>query len=137
MSYRAFMTLYAVTSFGFGLGMFAAPAPLAQLYGMGDGPGIVLLARLLGAALFSLSATAWWARRVEAGPIRRAVVLALLMGEAPGLLAALMGQAQGASNLLGWTTVGVYALFTGGLSYWALVGGARPDASAAASPASR
>jgi hypothetical protein len=63
---------------------------------------------------------AWFARNTPDSETRRAIVLAMLVEHALGLIVALWGQLSGVVNALGWSTVGIYLLLTAGYGYFLL-----------------
>lgn len=118
MKFSAFMVIYAVVSAAFGLGFVFMPGQILPIYGMEPNTALKLVGQFLGAALVSLALLTWLVRNLSASETRRAVVLALLVGETIGFFLALIGQINGIFNFLGWSVVAVYLLFTLGLAYF-------------------
>ena len=118
MKFKTFMTVYAVISAVFGIGFILAPGLLLPIYGFEVGASINVIARLFGAALISLAIVAWSIRGVEESESRRAITLALFVGELAGLVVAFIGQLGGVMNALGWVVVAIYLLMTAGLGYF-------------------
>ena len=60
----------------------------------------------------------WEAANVAESVARRAIVLAIFVGESIGFVIALLGQLSGVMNVLGWVTVAVYLLLALGFGYF-------------------
>jgi hypothetical protein len=118
MKFSTFMVIYAVVSAVFGLGFVLMPGQLLPIYGVDPGAALRLIGQFFGAALLSLAILSWLVRNLSDSEIRRAIVLALLVGEAIGFVMALIGQLNGIFNVLGWSVVAVYLLFALGLAYF-------------------
>lgn len=118
MKFKTFMAVYAVISAVFGIGFILAPGLLLPIYGFEVSASINVIARLFGAALISLAILAWSIRGVEESESRKAITLALFVGELAGLVVAFIGQLGGVMNALGWVVVAIYLLMTVGLGYF-------------------
>jgi len=118
MKFKTFASSYALVSIVFGAGFLAAPGLLLSIYGVKTDLSFNYIGQLFGAALISLAALAWLGRNISEPQARNAIVLALLVGEAIGFVVALIGQFNGALNMLGWSVVAVYLLLAAGLAYF-------------------
>ena len=118
MKFSTFMVIYAVLSAAFGLGFVLAPGQILPLYGVAPDAALRLIGQLFGAVLISLALLTWLARNISDTEARRAIVLALLVGEALGFILALIGQLNGVLNALGWLVVAVYLFLALGLAYF-------------------
>ena len=118
MKFSTFMVIYALVSAVFGLGFVLMPGQLLPIYGVEPDAALRLIGQFFGAALLSLALLSWLARNLSDSESRRAIVLALLVGEAIGFIFALIGQFNGILNVLGWSVVVVYLIFTLGLAYF-------------------
>ena len=118
MKFSTFMVIYAVLSAAFGLGFVLAPGQILPLYGVAPDVALRLIGQLFGAVLISLALLTWLARNLRDTEARRAIVLALLVGEVLGFILALMGQLNGVLNALGWLVVAVYLFLALGLAYF-------------------
>jgi hypothetical protein len=110
--------IYAAISAIFGLAFVLMPEASLALYGITLGPGGVLIARLFGAALLEFALLSWLARNAGDSEARKAIILAVVIGEAVGFIVALLGQLSGEVNALGWSTVAVYLLLALGFGYF-------------------
>jgi len=88
------------------------------MYGVEPNAALNLVGQFLGAALVSLALLTWLVRNLSASETRRAIVLALLVGETIGFVLSLLGQLNGILNVMGWSVVAVYLLFALGLAYF-------------------
>ncbi len=118
MKFSTFMVIYAVVSAAFGLGFVLMPGQLLPIYGVEPDAALKLIGQFFGAALVSLALVTWLVRNLSDSEARRAIVLALLVGETLGFIFALIGQLNGIFNVMGWSVVAVYLLFTLGLAYF-------------------
>ena len=118
MKFSTFMVIYALVSAVFGLGFVLMPGQLLPIYGVEPDAALRLIGQFFGAALLSLALLSWLARNLSDSEARRAIVLALFVGETLGFILALIGQLNGILNVLGWSVVIVYLIFTLGLAYF-------------------
>jgi len=118
MKFSTFMVIYAVVSAIFGLGFVLMPGQLLPIYGVEPDAALRLIGQFFGAALLSLALLSWLVRNLSDSEARRAIVLALFVGETVGFIMALIGQLNGILNVLGWSVVVVYLVFTLGLAYF-------------------
>jgi uncharacterized membrane protein len=118
MKFSTFMVVYAVVSAAFGLGFVLMPGQLLPIYGVEPDAALRLIGQFFGAALLSLALLSWLARNLGDSEARRAIILALFVGEAIGFIMALIGQLNGIFNAMGWSVVAVYLVFTLGLAYF-------------------
>ena len=118
MKFNTFMVIYAVVSAVFGLGFVLIPGQLLPIYGVEPDAALRLIGQFFGAVLISLALLTWLVRNLSDSDSRRAIVLALFVGETIGFILALLGQLKGVFNALGWSVVVVYLFFALGLAYF-------------------
>ena len=118
MKFSTFMVIYALVSAVFGLGFVLMPGQLLPIYGVEPDAALRLIGQFFGAALLSLAILSWLVRNLSDSETRRAIILALFVGEALGFILALIGQLNGIFNVMGWSVVAVYLLFALGLAYF-------------------
>ena len=126
MKLSALMIVNAIVAAVFGLGFIFAPGQVAAFYNPEVGSpevGAVLkiVAQLFGAALLAFAVLTWVARNAPDSEARRAILLALFVGESVGFVIALIGQLGGEVNALGWSTVAIYLLLAVGFGYFRFV----------------
>ncbi|MFQ5944080.1 MAG: hypothetical protein ACE5JF_11045 [Anaerolineales bacterium] len=118
MNLRNLMIINAVVATVFGFAFLLVPGDLISQYGVEANAAMRNLGQLLGAALISFAVLTWWARNANDSTARRAIVLALFIGNVAGFIVALIGQLNEVVNTLGWSTVVIYALLTLGYGYF-------------------
>ena len=118
MKFSTFMVIYAVVSAAFGLGFVLMPGQILPIYGVEPDAALRLIGQFFGAVLISLALLTWLVRNLSDSDTRRAIVLALFVGETIGFILALLGQLKGVFNALGWSVVVVYLFFALGLAYF-------------------
>jgi len=118
MTYNKFMFIYAILTGIFGFGFVFVPGQILLIYGVEPNLYLRFISQLFGAVLVSLALLAWLTRNLNNNDARRAIVLALFIGESLGLILAFIGQINGILNELGWFIVMVYLLMTLGLAYF-------------------
>jgi len=121
MKLSTLMVINAIVAFLFGLAFVFVAGTLMSFYGITLSPGGLVVARLFGAALLGYAVLTWFARKAGESEARRAIVLALFIGDAVGFIMALLGQLSGAVNALGWSTVAIYLLLALGFGYFQFV----------------
>ena len=118
MKFSTFTVIYTVVSAVFGLGFVLMPGQLLLIYGVEPDAALRLIGQFFGAALLSLAILSWLVRNLSDSETRRAIILALFVGEALGFILALIGQLNGIFNVIGWSVVVVYLFFALGLAYF-------------------
>ena len=118
MKLSTMFVIYAAISAIFGLAFVFVPETSLALYGITLGPGGILIARLFGAALLEFALLSWLARNAGDSEARKAIILAVFIGEAVGFIVVLLGQLSGEVNALGWSTVAIYLLLALGFAYF-------------------
>ena len=118
MKLSTMFVIYAAISAIFGLAFVFVPETSLALYGITLSPGVILIARLFGAALLEFALLSWLARNAGDSEARKAIILAIFLGEAVGFIVVLLGQLSGEVNALGWSTVAAYLLLALGFGYF-------------------
>lgn len=113
------MVIKSIICLILGIAMVLVPATLMSFYAITLGPGGILMTRLLGAAFILLGLLLWFARNAaESEEALRAIVLAVVIGDAIGFVVALLSQLSGLANALGWVNVALYLLLALGFGYF-------------------
>jgi len=81
-------------------------------------PPLEYVAQLFGAALLAFAVLTWTARNAPDSDTRRAILLAMVVGDGIGFIVSLIGQLGGVMNALGWSTVVIYLLLAVGFGYF-------------------
>jgi len=126
MKLSTIFTINAIIAAIFGLTFVFVPETAIANYGATLSPSGVLVARLYGAALLCFAVLTWFARNAGDSEARKAIILALFVGDAVGFIVALLGQLSGVVNALGWSTVAIYLLLALGFGYFQFI---KPSAS--------
>lgn len=121
MKLSVLMIVNAIIAAVFGLGFVFAPGQVTSLYGPEVGAVLEYVAQLFGAALLAFAVLTWLARNVPDSEARRAILLAMFVGDGVGFVVALIAQLQGIQNALGWSTVVIYLLLALGFGYFRFV----------------
>ena len=95
----------------FGLGFLFLPATLLHQYGAGTDAVGIFMSQFFGAALLQVGLVFLLLRDLPASAVPR-VAAGAAVGELAGFWIALRIQLGGQVNALGWSSVGLYALFT-------------------------
>lgn len=118
MKLSTMFIIYAIISSIFGLAFVIMPEISLAFYGINLSPGGISVVRLFGVALLEFALLSWFVRNAGESEARRAIILALCVGEVVGFIIALFGQLSGAVNVLGWSTVAIYLLLALGFGYF-------------------
>ena len=118
MRIKTLFIIYAVISAVFGLTFVFTPVKTLAIYGITLDPGGITITRLFGASLLEFAFLSWFVRNLGESGTRKAIILALFIGEVIGFFVALFGQLSGAVNPLGWSTVAVYLLLATAFGYF-------------------
>jgi hypothetical protein len=118
MKLSTLMVVNAVIAAAFGVCFVVVPGQLMSFYGPEVSPQLEYVARLFGAALLGFAVLTWTARNAPDSDTRRAILLALVVGDGVGFVVALIGQIGGVMNALGWSTVVIYLLLAIGFGYF-------------------
>jgi len=126
MKLSTLMIVNTIVAAVFGLGFVLAPGQVTSFYSPEVGANLRYVAQLFGAALLGFAVLTWVARNAPDSEARRAILLALFVGDCLGFVLALIGQIGGVVNALGWSTVLIYLLLALGFGYFTYV--AKPEA---------
>ena len=118
MKLNTLMVVNALIAGVFGVGFIVVPGQVTSAYGPEITPQLEYVTRLFGAALLAFAVLTWTARNATDSDTRRAILLALFVGDGVGFIVSLMGQLSGVMNALGWTTVLIYLLLALGFGYF-------------------
>jgi hypothetical protein len=102
----------------FGISFIVIPWQVLSLYGVEPNPQLNYVGQLFGAALFTFALLTWSARKAGDSDARKAIVMALFIGDGIGFIIALLAQLGGVVNALGWSTVVIYLFLALGFGYF-------------------
>lgn len=112
------MVINAVIAIVFGITFVVVPARIVSFYGITADAPLRYVGQLFGAALIAFAVLTWSARKAPDSEARKAILLALFIGDGIGFVVALIGQLRGVMNALGWSTVAIYLLLSLGFGYF-------------------
>jgi len=119
MKLSGLMIVNAIIAAVFGIGFVLVPDQVISLYSAETGATLDLMCQLFGASLLGFAALTWLARNAPDSDARRAIVVALFVGDLVGCVVALLARLGGVVNTLGWSTVGIYLVLAIGFGYFA------------------
>ncbi len=118
MKLSTLLIINAVVAALFGIAFVLVPGQMISLYGVDASAVLEYTGRLLGAAFVGFAVLTWSARNANDSAARRAIILALFIGDAVGFVVALIGQLNNVVGALGWSTVAIYLLLALGFGYF-------------------
>ena len=121
MKLSTFISIHSILLFLFGLGFLLAPAEMLSVYATSTNSTGLLTARVFGIGNIQLSIIMWISRNDMGSKILKTLLLLLFLGNALAFVLALQAQISGVFNVLGWTNVALYLLFTFGYGYFQLI----------------
>ncbi|MBV7331051.1 hypothetical protein KFU94_22995 [Chloroflexi bacterium TSY] len=124
MKLNTFMTATAVVAALYGIRFVLMPRQISTLYGIEADNALQFTNQLFGAALVTFAVLTWAARNAGDSDARRAIVMALFIGQSIGFIVSLVAQLRGVVNGVGWSTVAIYLLLTLGYGYYQVTGSA-------------
>ena len=127
MKLKTLLIIKSIVAFCLGISIVIAPNFMYSFFGASLAAGGIFAAREYGAAMIGILMLAWFARNSQESDARWAIVLALCVYDAIGVLVTLIAIFAGALNPLGWLIVALYLFFAVGFGYFLL----RPAAKAA------
>jgi drug/metabolite transporter (DMT)-like permease len=89
------MVVNALIAAVFGVAFVVLPGQVTALYGPEVTPQLEYVAQLFGAALLAFAVLTWTARTAPDSEARRAILLALFIGDGVGFVVSLIGQLSG------------------------------------------
>lgn len=118
MKLRTLMVVNAFVAGLFGIAFAIIPGQSLSQYGFTADPALELMFQLLGAAFIGFGVLTWAARNATESEARRAILLALFVGDFIGFVITLVAQLSGFVNSLGWSSVAIYLLLALGWGYF-------------------
>jgi hypothetical protein len=113
MQLTPLLSIYAVVTGFFGVGLLGVPRQLMGVYGAPPlGTLETVLSRFIGALFAGIAVMAWTARAAEAGKARDAMVLGLTALNGLSAVVAVVAALSGVFNALAWGQAGLYVVFT-------------------------
>ncbi len=120
MKLKTLLIIKAIVAFCLGIPILIVPNFLYSIFGASLAAGGIFAAREYGAAMIGILMLTWFARNAQESDARWAIILALCVYDAVGVLVTLIAIFAGALNPLGWLIVALYLFFTVGFGYFLL-----------------
>lgn len=118
MNLKTLFIIKATVCLLIGLPVLFASNFTYSIFGASLAAGGIFAAREYGASMMGNMMLAWFARNSEASEARWAIILALFVYDAVGVIVTLIAIYSGALNTLGWLIVALYLFFTLGFGYY-------------------
>jgi hypothetical protein len=109
MNLKSFFIVHSIIALIFGLAFVLVPVQVVTLYGGDLTAAGILMSRLFGSALLTYATVLWLARDARDSTARQAILLGFFVTMIVAAIVALHAQITGAVNVLGWSTVALYA----------------------------
>jgi hypothetical protein len=120
MKLKTLLIIKAVVCLCLGLPILIVPNFIYSIFGATLAAGGLFAAREYGASLMGNLMLTWFARDTEESKARWAIILALCVYDAIGVIVTLVAIISGACNSLAWLVVVVYLFFALGFGYFLL-----------------
>ncbi len=118
MKLSAFLGLAGAIGVLFGLEFLLIPEMALAQYGVPTEPHNLMQARYFGSTLLAFGLLLWLARATRDDAVRRALLLASVVGNLIGLVLSIWSRLDGLQGVLAWLSVGIYgALLLGSLFF--------------------
>ena len=117
MTARMFLTISSIFATLYGLGFLLFPGSSIAIYGTEPESHLILLVRYFGSALLAFGVLEWFAKEFRDREAVRAVLIAVFILNAVGLLVTVGGMVEGLFNSMAWSSVILYAAFLAGALY--------------------
>ncbi len=118
MKISTFMIINAVVGAVYGVAFVLVPGQVFSIFGVEASAILKSTGQMLGAYAVGIAVLTWSARKSNDSAARRAIVLALFIGNAVGFVVTLIGQLNNVIGALGWSTVAIYLLLALGFGYF-------------------
>jgi hypothetical protein len=125
MKPRTLLLITIVVAAIFGLAFIIVPASLAIVFGFVADIHFRFLGQLYGACILGIGVVCWYAMDAPRSELRTGIFRGLFLFNVVSLVVTLQAQLIGVMNVIGWSAVAVFLLFT---AAWAYVLWARPAA---------
>ena len=119
MRLSTLLVFNTVVALAFGVAFLLIPATAASIYGVAATPATDLLGRFFGVELVGIGLLCWLARNVSDNASQRAIIFAMLIADAIGIVVSLMGTLSGVMSAVGWSAVLIYLVLAAGYAYFA------------------
>ena len=120
MKLKTLLIIKAIVCLCLGVPILLVPNFLYSIFGAILTAGGVFAAREYGASMMGNLMLTWFARNSQESDARWAIILALFVYDAIGVIVTLVAILSGALNLLAWLVVALYLFLALGFGYFLL-----------------
>ena len=120
MKLKTLLIIKAIVCLGLGIPILLVPNFIYSIFGATLAAGGVFAAREYGASMMGNLMLTWFARNSQESDARWAIILALFVYDAIGVIVTLVAILSGALNLLAWLVVALYLFLALGFGYFLL-----------------
>lgn len=120
MHLKTLLIIKAIVALCLGIPLLLVPEFLYSIFGGTLASGGVFAAREYGASMMGILMLTWFTRNSHKSDARWAIILALFVYDAVGVVITLIALISGALNPLGWLIVVLYLFFALGFGYFLL-----------------
>lgn len=118
MNLKSLLIIKAIVCLVLGLAILIVPDFIYSIFGATLAAAGVFAAREYGASLIGNLMLTWFARNSGESDARWAIILALCVYDAIGVIVTLIATLQGTLNPLGWLIVALYLFFAIGFGFF-------------------
>jgi hypothetical protein len=118
MNLKTLLVIKAIVCLLLGIPVLLLTEFTYSLFGASLATGGIFAAREYGASMMGNLMLTWFARNSQESDARRAIILALFVYDAVGVVVTLIAILSGALNPLAWLIVAIYLFFTLGFGYF-------------------
>ena len=120
MKLKTLLIIKAIVCLCLGVPILFVPNFIYSIFGATLAAGGVFAAREYGASMMGILMLTWFARNSQESDARWAIILALFVYDAIGVIVTLVAILSGALNALGWLVVALYLFLALGFGYFLL-----------------
>jgi len=120
MKLKTLLIIKAIVCLCLGVPILLVPNFIYSIFGATLTAGGVFAAREYGASMMGNLMLTWFARNSQESDARWAIILALFVYDAIGVIVTLVAILSGALNLLAWLVVALYLFLALGFGYFLL-----------------
>jgi hypothetical protein len=118
MKLKTLLIIKATVCLCLGVPILFVPNFIYSIFGATMAAGGVFAAREYGASMIGILMLSWFARNSQESDARWAIILALFVYDAIGVIVTLVAILSGALNAMGWLIVALYLFLALGFGYF-------------------
>jgi len=118
MKLKTLLVIKAIVCLCLGVPILFVPNFIYSIFGATLAAGGVFAAREYGASMMGILMLTWFVRNSQESDARWAIILALFVYDAIGVIVTLVAILSGALNAMGWLIVALYLFLALGFGYF-------------------